>query len=372
MSEIIMVGCDLHDRSMLLRYATGLGEPQQMTCSNTAEGRERMIKKLLSHRDQHQAAKCVFAYEASGLGFGLADELELNGIECHVLSPTHLPKTPKGAKQKTDVRDAQMLLEQLRGHVLAGNALPTVWTPPHRLRDDRELVRARIDAGEELTRVKLKVLSLLKRRGISLPENYQCKWSKAFVRWLHETAAVLCDETRVVVEQLANRYELYRKEIGSLDKAIRTLSQQPRYKVPHRTLREIPGVGLLVAMAFLTEMGDLLRFENRRQIAAFLGVCPSCRESGEVPDRKGRITRQGPSRLRKLLCQAVWVSLKYCDKARADHERIKQGQAKRSKKATVALMRKLAIRMWHAGVSCGVSTELCGRGGPAQTNASVV
>ena len=47
-----------------------------------------------------------------------------------MLSPTHLPKTPKSAKQKTDVRDAQMLLEQVRGFVLAGNSLPVVWTPP--------------------------------------------------------------------------------------------------------------------------------------------------------------------------------------------------------------------------------------------------
>jgi transposase len=42
---------------------------------------------------------------------GLSDFLHDHGIECYVLSPTHLPK-------KTDAKDAQMLLEQVRGHVL--------------------------------------------------------------------------------------------------------------------------------------------------------------------------------------------------------------------------------------------------------------
>jgi len=74
------------------------------------------------------AQSIIMVYEASGQGFGLADLLHQNGMECFVLSPTHLPKTPKAAKLKTDSRDAQMLLEQLRGHMLAGNALPVVWT----------------------------------------------------------------------------------------------------------------------------------------------------------------------------------------------------------------------------------------------------
>ena len=54
-------------------------------------------------------------------------------------------------------------------------------------------------------------------------------------------------------------------------------------------LRKLPGVGLLVAMTFLTEMGDLERFHNRREMAAYLGLCPSSFESGETNDRKGRI-----------------------------------------------------------------------------------
>ena len=166
MSNVIMIGCDLHLRSMLLQYCVGSQTPQQVSCVNDAAGRNKMILMLQAFAEKHGAKRIVFVYEASSLGYGLCDQLCDAGIECHVLSPTHLPKSAKQAKQKTDPKDALMLLEVLRGFVLAGNSLPAVWTPPQRLRDDRELVRARIDVSDEITRVKLRILSQLKRREI--------------------------------------------------------------------------------------------------------------------------------------------------------------------------------------------------------------
>lgn len=365
MAKFIMVGCDLHDKNMLLRYAVDTAEPQQLTFENNPSGRRAMIARLKRLAQKNQGEAIVFAYEASSLGFGLSDELDRDGIECHVLSPSLLPKTPKSAKLKTDAKDAQMILEQLRGHLLAGNALPAVWTPPQRLRDDRELVRARVDIGDELTRVKLKILSGLKRRGIAKPSWYQSGWTRRFVSWLREEVVATLDSVvAVTFDRLVDRYESFHQEQNKLDAALRKLSQEYRYRLPHQELRKIPGVGLLTAMTFLTEMGELTRFSNRRQVAAYLGLCPSSYESGEANDRKGRITRQGPARLRKLLCQAAWTSVRDSEAAQRDYHRIKQGQTKRTKKAITALMRKLGVLMWHRALACGVSRELCGRGGP--------
>jgi transposase len=365
MSQVIMIGCDLHDRNMLLRYAVGIGEPQQLAYDNDAAGRRRMIARLKSLAQKSNADRIVFAYEASGLGHGLSDQLHDEGIECYVLSPTHLPKTPKSARLKTDAKDAQMLLEQLRGFVLAGNDLPVVWTPPQRLRDDRELVRARVDVADELTRVKLKITTLFKAREIKITSPTKCRWTKAFIAWIRsDVIPTLNLAVGVKLKLLLDRFEMYRKEQAELDKALSKLSKEPRYKVPCAELRKLPGVGLLVAMAFLTEMGDLNRFDNRRQVAAYLGLCPSSNESGQKNDRKGRITRQGPARLRKVLCQAAWVSVNRCEDAAAEYHRIKQNQKNRSKKALVAMMRKLGIKMWHRALACGVSTELQGRDRP--------
>ena len=364
MSKCIMIGCDLHDRNMLLRFCVGNAEPEQASFANDENGRARMIARLQNLAEKHNAERIVFAYEASAQGYGLSDLLHDHAIECHVLSPTHLPKTPKSAKQKTDAKDAQMLLEQVRGFVLAGNTLPVVWTPPQRLRDDRELVRARVDAADETTRLKLQILSMLKRRGIVKPTGYTTRWSKRFVKWLRELAMSLDAAVAPVLESLIDRYELYHAEQAKLDKAIKQLSQTERYQAACEELRKLPGVGLLSAMTFLTEMGDLNRFDNRRQVAAYLGLCPASFESGQANDRKGRITRQGPARLRKVLCQAAWVSLIHCKESSQAYHRIKGGKRNRTKKALVAVMRRLAIKMWHRAQSCGVSPELEGRGGP--------
>lgn len=363
MSNVIMVGCDLHDRSMLIRFASGQGEPEQASFANDDLGRRWLLAQLKAVATRQQSERIVLAYEASGQGYGLSDFLHEHGIECYVLSPTHLPKTPKSAKQKTDAKDAQMLLEQVRGFVLAGNSLPVVWTPPQRLRDDRELIRARIDVADDTTRTKLQVLSMLKRYGIRTPTWYTT-WTKRFVKWLRETAATLDAVVTPMLESLIDLFELYHVVQNRLDRAIQKLSRAERYRAACDELRKLPGVGLLTAMTFLTEMGDLQRFHNRREVAAYLGLCPASFESGEANDRKGRITRQGPARVRKMLCQAAWVSIRRSEEMGDTYHRIKGGKSNRTKKAIVAVMRRLAIKMWHRAEACGTANELRGRGGP--------
>ena len=78
----------------------------------------------------------------------------------------------------------------------------TVWTPPQRVRDDRELIRARLETGESCTRVKLQIFSMLKRRGIALPDWFRKNrgWTKRFVKWL-ETQAETMDEAVQVARE---------------------------------------------------------------------------------------------------------------------------------------------------------------------------
>ena len=110
----------------------------------------------------------------------------------------------------------------------------------------------------------------------------------------------------------------------------------------------LTGVAVLSAMVFLTEIGDLRRFANRRKVGAFLGVVPSSNESGEgAKDRKGHITRQGPARVRKVLCQAAWTRVRLDPQESKVHARIVQKNPNKKKIATVACMRRLGVRMWH-------------------------
>jgi transposase len=111
----------------------------------------------------------------------------------------------------------------------------------------------------------------------------------------------------------------------------------------------LKGVGTLTAMVFLTEMGDLSRFSNRRQVGAYLGLAPSSAESGESNDRKGHITHHGNARVRKALCQATWSRVRSDGAEREVYDRIVKKNPKHKKIAVVAVMRRLAVRLWHIG-----------------------
>ena len=110
---------------------------------------------------------------------------------------------------------------------------------------------------------------------------------------------------------------------------------------------QLQGVGVLTALVFLTEIGDLGRFANRRQISAYLGLVPRSYESRAADDRKGHITRQGPSRVRRVLCQAVWSRIRQEGADHAAYQRLVKRNPKHKKIAVVAAMRRLGVRMWH-------------------------
>jgi transposase len=355
MTKVTMIGCDLHDRMMLLKVAVDSGKPvrKSLPTANVAE----LIEWLREFARRSEAPRIVFAYEASGLGFGLYDQLTEAGIECDVLAPTHLPHTAHRRQNKTDEKDAQMILDEVRAHVLAGRELPAVWVPDPQTRDDREPVRLRLSLGEQRTQIKNQIRSLAKRSGLAFPAWFtkSGEWSRRSVQWLRDVAAGseadLKPGVRAVLARLVELHESFCTQMKALDKAIAELARSDRYAAAFRKLKLLPGVGTLTAMVFLTEIGDLNRFANRRQLGAYLGLAPSAHESGERDDRKGRITRQGPSQVRHVLCQAAWAALRCSKQWKATYERIRRGTSKRSKIAIVAVMRKLAIKMWQTARS---------------------
>jgi transposase len=351
MQECILAGCDLHDKTMLVKVAEGRGEPEKYSWTNTPGGRGAMVKKLqqLSLRGKKRV---IFAYEASGQGFGLHDELREAGIECYVLAPTKMAKSAKGRRSKTDEKDAELILEVLRGHVLAGNRLPSVWVPDKETRDDREVVRARLDVSEKMSSVKVQVRTLLKRNGIETPSRVEKGWGKTYRSWLRGLTGVggpMGAGARVALGSLLRQMEALEEELGRLDEEVTKLSKEERYAGPAKALTAEKGVGMVIAMVYLTEMGDLKRFGNRKAVGSYLGLTPSSDETGEQGEKKGHITHQGPYRVRRVLCQGVWSRVRTDEQTGAAYERIAAKNPKHKKIAVVAMMRRLAVRLWRVG-----------------------
>lgn len=350
MAKCIMVGCDLHGKSMLLRVAVDREEARTRRCGTTPAARQAVIAGLRRQAESIGARRVVLAYEACGFGFGWHDELTAAGLECYVLAPSKMARSAHQRKRKTDEKDAEAILGLVRSHELAGAALPKVWVPDLQTRDDRELVRRRLALAEQAAKVKVQIRWLLQRNGqeVSPAE----AWSEPYYLWLKELAGGgLAKGAAATLSSMLGELAWFQEELVRLEGQIKELSQQPRYASPVAALRRHKGVGRLTALVFLTELGRLSRFKNRQQLGSYLGLTPSSFESGVADDRKGHITHQGPSRVRKVLCQAVWSRLRVVPEEKAAYERLVRRNPQHKKVAVVARMRTLGVVLWHEGLA---------------------
>jgi transposase len=272
--------------------------------------------------------------------------LDEAGFTASVLSPANLPVTPRSKSRKTDARDVTRILEVLRAHVLAGNALPSVWIPSKEVRDDREIVRRRLRLKEQLGRVKNEIHGLLSRYYVKPPSEIKTLWTKKHLAWLRSSVDELAHGAGLALSSLLRELEFYLGECAELEREVIALAGEARHRSKVAALTEIPGVGILTSMVFLTELGDLSRFGNRRELASYLGLTPRSFESGEQSERKGHISKLGPARVRQVLDQAAWVMVRWRPCAKEWFES-RTPQGKDRKKMIVAVMRKLAIEMWH-------------------------
>lgn len=114
----------------------------------------------------------------------------------------------------------------------------------------------------------------------------------------------------------------------------------------------IPGVGPVVALAFVATIDTPARFRNSKAVGPALGLTPVQRQSGES-NRIGRISLRGDTLMRTLLFEAAHTLLTRVTrwswlKAWA----VKVAQRRGGQKAVVALARRLAVimhRMWCDG-----------------------
>ena len=345
----IFVGIDLGDKNSVARIAVDREASQRLGFVNNRAGRARLFREVKRRGEQAGGALIVMAYEASSCGFVLRDEARAEGIECKVLAPTKMEKSVEQKKNKNDDRDADDVLEKLRGHVLAGNRLPTVWVPDAEIRDDRELVRTRLEMGEKQTQVKAQIQMLLKRHGLEKPSELKSNWTVGYRRWLEalSQSGPLGWGSRESLASLLRQLKGLEHELEQVEKLVKELADRDRHKPIITALRKEYGVGLLTAMVYRTEIGQASRFRRGRQVGKFVGLTPTSHESGEQNDRKGHISRQGPPRLRKVLCQASWVHVGGDLQARQMYQRLVDRNPKKKKIALVAVMRRLAVRLWH-------------------------
>lgn len=96
--------------------------------------------------------------------------------------------------------------------------------------------------------------------------------------------------------------ERVRRLEAAIEEFVPTWSLAPVYGA----LQALRGVDMIVAVTFVTEIGDLNRFESPRQLMGYLGLVPSERSTGDTVKRGG-ITKAGNGRVRHMLVESAWT-----------------------------------------------------------------
>jgi transposase len=152
-----------------------------------------------------------------------------------------------------------------------------------------------------------------------------------------------------VVEALLTALQVISRQIGLLTRRLMALARQDQAA---RRLMTAPGVGSLVALAYISVIDAPERFSKSSSVGAYLGLTPRRYQSGEI-DRSGRISKCGDPLLRTYLFEAAGVLLNRVSRwspIKAWGTRLARKVG--GKKAMVAIARKLSVilhRMWHDG-----------------------
>jgi transposase len=94
-----------------------------------------------------------------------------------------------------------------------------------------------------------------------------------------------------------------------------------------------------------SRIGSIERFARPGSLANYWGLAPGCRNSGEVTDRLGSITKEGSTMARFILGQLVMHVLRRDARMKTWYGKIKKRRGE--KIARVAVMRRLATILWH-------------------------
>jgi transposase len=317
-----IIGCDLHARQQTLAMLDTLtGEVVNITLLHEGNGVREFYSKL-----PRPVRVGVEATGSMHWFLNLTGEL---GIECQVGHPAQI-RAAEPRKQKHDRRDADLILK-----LMVENRFPAIWMPSPELRDLRALLLHRHQWVRMRTRIQnaLQAIALANglRRGSSL-------WSRD---GQHAIASLpLAPHTAYRRSALQAMYVKIETEIEELNHRV---AEQAGHRSGARLLMTHPGVGPVTALATEVFLGDPQRFADGKAVASYVGLIPREYSSGER-QRLGGLTKQGSPLLRFLWGEAGAHAARRDPELQRFYRRklVQKGLGK----ASVAVARKLGIRLW--------------------------
>jgi transposase len=333
--RVIKLGLDLHARQVT--------ECRQLDGSTPKPAQKGDPWKLLDQVEAWVKAgiKVYSCYEAGACGYWFHRELVKRGAVNFVVAPRPMDnQRTKG--QKTDRLDARALLDQLDSY-LRGNreAMSLVAVPSPEQEQQRSVVRYREQLMRNRRRAEARGRALALTQGILAPVGW---WRPA--AW---------EQFRPQLpEWLGPQLQYWQQEALAIDGQER----QVRRQLEAMVARELPvGVGALSWMTLQLEIRGWERFQNRRQIGSYTGLCPGTHQSNGR-GREGHINRCGNAAVRYTLIEMVWRLVRWQPDYPPIQTLRRSGSKRGKRRLAVAAARRLAIDLWRLATGRATAQDL--------------
>jgi transposase len=246
--------------------------------------------------------------------------LEVDLVNAHKL------KIIVQSRCKTDKIDARSIMQ-----MLAIGFLPTCYKPSLEERRCREQLRWRAHLVRYATRFKVRIHAILDKRNLSsvIPDPFSSS-GRQLIQQLD-----LDDHEQNLLQEHMDLLEHFEKLVKAEDKWVLAKFRQ----TPDAQLLEtIPGIGELTAVLLWCELGNISRFQNAAQVAAYFGLVPRV-DSSAAKYRFGPITKEGSKFVRWMLIQCAWQAIRYNLPLRQHFESVSKRAGKNG--AIISVARKL-------------------------------
>lgn len=298
----------------------------QQTCR--VENEVEKIDQFLSNWKQVEIEATV---ESCYGWYWMVDHIQSKNIKIHLANPLLLKQS---GKVKTDKIDATKLANKMRV-----NDLPTCYISSKDERELREILRHRLYLVRTNSVRKNRIRNVLAKLNMKCPfTSITGKKSQEWLRTLEIKPVYkmeienLLDSIEFTTAQIAKSEEFAMQQCS-------TFAQQDLH-----LLKTIPGIGDILAMTLVAEIGDLNRFHSSHALAMYSGVVPSVMSSGGK-EIHGSIIRQSNRYIRLALGEAIRHTAKKDERMKIFYEKLAERKGKR--KAKVACMNKLIKYIYH-------------------------
>lgn len=144
---------------------------------------------------------------------------------------------------------------------------------------------------------------------------------------------------------LCGELENLRLEIEQVMEKFRNKARESVDPKLQELLASIPGIGVVLASVFITELAPLQRFSSQKALVAYAGLDPKIKQSGVSLKRNTHLTKRGSPYLRRAAYIAASIAQRH-DPDLKNYYGQKRAEGKRYREATIANARHILYRVY--------------------------